>query len=238
VLRHVTPTDEILEVGCGTGYMLCRPLARLGYRVRGIDLDQKSIEYGKDLLRKAGLDPDILTAGPLAETSHTPTVVIVSEVLEHLHDPELVALLAEIRARLAPPKTLLVTVPNGYGWFELEDLLWSKLGLGRPLYRWGFCHLVESTKARHLGPAAVDPGEPSTLAGSPHVQRFTLAGISGRLQEAGFEIVERRGSVAFAGPFSNLFFAGFDSVLAANGRWGDRWGRFASGYFLACRAIP
>jgi hypothetical protein len=41
--------------------------------------------------------------------------------------------------------------------------------------------------------------------------------------------------VVFAGPFSNLFFAGFDWLLAANARWGDRWGRFASGYFLACR---
>jgi hypothetical protein len=128
-----------------------------------------------------------------------------------------------------------VTVPNGYGWFELEDLFWSRLRLGRFLYRWGVCHLVESTKARHLGPAAVDPGKPSTLASSPHVQRFTLNGISRRLQEAGFEIIDRRGSVAFAGPFSNLLFSGIEPVLAANARWGDRWGRFASGYFLACR---
>lgn len=238
VLRHLTPADEILEVGCGTGYMLCRPLARLGYHVRGIDLDLKSIERGQQLLRDEGLDPTILSATPLSGVSHSPSAIILSEVLEHLRDEELRILLTEVRSRLRPEGTLLVTVPNGYGCFEVEDFLWRRLRIGNLLFRSGFCHLVESTKARYLGPEAIDPGQPSTLASSPHVQRFTLASISHRLQQAGFEIVDRRGSVVFAGPFSNLFFAGFDSLLAANARWGDRWGRFASGYFLACRKRP
>jgi hypothetical protein len=95
---------------------------------------------------------------------------------------------------------------------------------------------VESTKARHLGPEAVDPGEPSTLASSPHIQRFTLSSITRLLGTAGFEIIDARGSVACSGPFINLFFAGFQGLLEANARWGDRLGGLASGYFLACRA--
>jgi hypothetical protein len=67
------------------------------------------------------------------------------------------------------------------------------------------------------------------------VQRFTLGGITRRLEAAGFEVVSRRGSVVFSGPFSNLLFAGVEPALAANARWGDRLGRLASGFFLACR---
>jgi SAM-dependent methyltransferase len=235
VLRHVEQGDRILEVGCGTGYMLSRPLAKLGYRVNGIDLDPKSIEHGQELLRGEGLDASILACMPLSATPVRPSVVIASEVLEHLHDGELEELLAEIRARLGSGGRLLVTVPNGYGWFEIEHFVWWKLRIGQLLFRAGFCHVVEKTKTRYLGPEAIEAGPPSTLSGSPHVQRFTLASIERRLRGAGFEVEDARGSVAFSGPFSNLFFAGLDRVLTANGRWGDRLGRLAAGYFVACR---
>ena len=66
IIRHVTKDDDILKVGCGTGYMLCRPLAKLGYRVQGIDLDAKSIERGQELLRAEGLDPGVLAASPFS----------------------------------------------------------------------------------------------------------------------------------------------------------------------------
>jgi SAM-dependent methyltransferase len=234
VLRHVTQKDVILEVGCGTGYMLCRPLAKLGYRIHGIDLDAKSIEHGQELLRSEGLDAAILACQPFSASSIRPDVVIVSEVLEHLHDAELVALLGEIRTRLGPAGRLLVTVPNGYGWFELEHFAWWKLGIGQWLFRAGFCHLVEKSKTRWLGRDAIDAGPPSTLSSSPHVQRFTLSSIERALRRAGFEIEEALGSVALSGPFSNLLFGGVDPLLAANGRWGERLGRFASGYFVAC----
>jgi len=236
VLRHVTREDAILEVGCGTGYMLCRPLAKLGYRVQGIDLDAGSIEHGQELLRAEGLDPAILACRPFASVPGSPSVVIVSEVLEHLHDPELSGLLGEIRKRLVSGGRLLVTVPNGYGWFELEHFVWAKLRIGELLFRSGFCHLIEKTKTRWLGAEAIAAGPASTLSSTPHVQRFTLASITARLREVGFAVEDARGSVACSGPFSNLFFAGIEPLLAANGWVGDRVGRFASGYFVACRA--
>jgi hypothetical protein len=68
------------------------------------------------------------------------------------------------------------------------------------------------------------------------VQRFTLGSITRRLRDAGFEVTDARGSVAVSGPFSNLLFAGVELLLDANGRWGDRLGRLASGYFVSCRA--
>jgi SAM-dependent methyltransferase len=216
--------------------MLCRPLAKLGYHIEGIDLDAKSIEHGQELLRAEGLDPAILSCRPLSAVTSRPNLIIVSEVLEHLHDDELSALLADARSHMHPGGRLLVTVPNGYGWFEMEQFLWWKLGIGSLLFRSGFCHLVEETKIRHLGAEAIDPGPSSTLSSSPHVQRFTLSSIKRRLQRAGFEVGDARGSVAVAGPFSNLLFAGLEPLLEANGRWGDRLGGLASGYFVSCRA--
>jgi SAM-dependent methyltransferase len=236
ILRHLRPGDRVLEIGCGTGVMLCRPLARLGYDVRGIDLDTASIAFGQRVLAEEGLDPAILAVCPLSAFSMAVDVVIASEVLEHLQDQELGLLLAEVRQRLQPQGRFLVTVPNGYGWFELEQWLWYSLRLGPLLYHGRICNLIESTKARLLGSEAVDPGQPSTLANSPHVQRFTLRAIRRLLVGGGFEIVEARGSVAISGPFSNLLFAGIEPFLEANAHWGDRLGRLASGFFLACRA--
>jgi SAM-dependent methyltransferase len=236
VVRHVTAEDRILELGCGTGYMLCRPLAKHGYSVHGIDLDRRSIERGQELLRAEGLDPSILSARPLAEVAERPSVIIASEVLEHLHDPELGPLLGELHGRLAPGGRLLVTVPNGYGWFELEQVLWWKLRLGTLLFRSGICHVVEKTKSRWLGPEAILAGPPSTLADSPHVQRFTLRGIRRRLEQAGFTVVEAEGSVAVSGPFSNLLLGGVETLLEVNGRWGRKLRGLAAGFFLICQA--
>jgi SAM-dependent methyltransferase len=238
ILSHLHRTDVVLEVGCGTGYMICRPLARLGFDVHGIDIDTASVERGRALLRAEGLDSSILAACSLSEIDLAPDVLIASEVLEHLPDAELDGLLGEMHARLLPGGRLLVTVPNGYGWFEVEHFLWWRVGLGSLLFRSGFCHLVEKTKSRWLGPDAVAAAPPSTLSSSPHVQRFTLRGITRRLRAAGFVVIERRGSVALSGPFSNLLFAGVEPVLAANLRWGDRLGPLASGFFLACRREP
>src|SRR5262249_13867271 len=83
MLGHLKRDDRIVEVGCGTGYMLCRPLARMGYRVEGLDLDAKSIEHGQELLRQEGLDPSILACRPLRESATRPSVIVASEVLEH-----------------------------------------------------------------------------------------------------------------------------------------------------------
>ncbi len=236
IQRFVRPGDEVLEVGCGTGYMICRPLAQLGHRIRGIDLDASSIAAGKELLAAEGLDPEILSTQPLSGWPSRLDVVIVSEVLEHLKECELRSFLVDVRTHLKPGGTFLVTVPNGYGWFEAEQFLWFKLGMGYLLFHGRVCRLIEKAKSRYLGPEAVDPGPPSTLADSPHVQRFTLRGLQQLLEEAGFRVEDARGSVACSGPFTNLLFAGVPAFLERNARWGDRLGALASGYFVACRA--
>ena len=60
IRSHLRPTDRVVEFGCGTGRLIAMPLLGWGYDVLGVDLDEASIEHGREMLRRAGLDP----AGP------------------------------------------------------------------------------------------------------------------------------------------------------------------------------
>ena len=185
-------------------------------------------------MREAGLDPEALQAVDLAQLPGQFDAVIASEILEHLDDAELAASLALIRERLAPGGKLLVTTPNGYSLFELENVLWYRTGIDR-LYRRAstgrIARRLRGFKARHAEWS--ETAEPMTLADSPHKQRFTWRSIHAILSRAGFEVVEARGAILFCGPFSDLAFSGLPRVMKANRRLGRRFPRVASDYYLA-----
>jgi SAM-dependent methyltransferase len=224
-------SDHAVELGCGTAYMLTLPLRVWGYDVVGVDLDQTSVEYGRGIMREAGITEDAVRCTDIADYEDPLTVVIASEVLEHMTDDVLDSALATVRAKLGPGGKLLVTIPNGYGWFELEAALWAKLGLGR-LIEWSRLDAV-IWRLKHLVTGGYrDASRPSTLADSPHVQRFTLAGIRARLERAGFDVVHAQGSALVCGPFSNLLFTGFRRIMALNVALGRRWPPIAAGFQL------
>jgi SAM-dependent methyltransferase len=231
---QLTPSDRALELGCGTGYMITLPLRTWGYDVVGIDLDEPSIRYGRDLLRRNGLNPGALRVAELDQLDESFDVVLASEVLEHLTDHELESTLSTIRARLRPGGRLLVTVPNGYGWFELEAALWFRTGFDRLFNRrWPnrlICR-IQSLLARGY----IDAEHPSTLADSPHRQRFTYRSIQRHLREAGFEVVAARGSVLIAGPFSHVALTGFGIVRRINAALGRRLSPIAAGFYVSAR---
>jgi 2-polyprenyl-3-methyl-5-hydroxy-6-metoxy-1,4-benzoquinol methylase len=234
ILARVRRRDRIIEFGCGTGVMIALPLARLGHAVLGVDTDRASIEAGRALFAKHGLSGGRLDVVDLSAVPWRPDVVIASEVLEHLPDRELEAVLRAIRGKLGPGGRLLVTVPNGYGWFEFEHFLWFRSGLGRLLERLGVDRRIRSLKSKLCGWV---PGDefPASLSTSPHVQRFTHRSIRRRLAEAGFEVTAITGSVLFAGPFSNLLFTGVRPVMRLNCALGTWLPRIAAGFYVACR---
>jgi SAM-dependent methyltransferase len=231
---HLRREDRAVEFGCGTGRLITLPLRAWGYDVTGVDLDELSIEHGRALLTEAGLDPDALQATDLAELPGPFDAVIASEILEHLDDDELRGSLALIHERLVPGGKLLVTTPNGYGLFELENLLWYRTGIDR-LYRrassGALAGRLRGLKARHAEWS--ETAEPMTLADSPHKQRFTWRSIHRILDRAGFEVVDARGAILFCGPFTDLAFSGLPRVMAANKKLGRRLPRVASDYYIA-----
>ena len=175
---HLRPEDRAVEFGCGTGRLITIPLRSWGYDVTGVDLDETSIAHGREVLERAGLDPDALLTTDLSDVPGELDAVIASEILEHLDDEELRDSLAVIREKLKPGGQLLVTTPNGYSLFELENLLWYRTGVDR-LYRrlrsGRVAGRLRGLKASHSEWTADD--EPMTLADSPHKQRFTWRSI-------------------------------------------------------------
>jgi len=237
IVGHLKKENAILELGCGTGSMITIPLAVQGYQVVGVDMDKQSIEFGRELLQAHGLSASIVRRQNMQDVRFTPDVLIASEVLEHLNNKELEKILFEIKNKLAHDGLLLATVPNGYGWFEMESFLWFKTGMGWILERTRMASAIRWIKAALFSCSRGEPYPPSTLADSPHVQRFTYGSIQRLLISHGFEIVSTTGSVLFAGPFSNLFFTGLGPVMNINcllGRWLPR---LSAGFYVACRPV-
>jgi SAM-dependent methyltransferase len=234
---RLRPGDRAIELGCGTGYMLTLPLRTWGHDVRGIDLDEASIARGREIMVAAGQPSDALQASHLRDVDRPLDAVIASEVLEHIDDAALAETLALIRERLRCDGLLLVTVPNGYGWFELEALLWDRTPLGW-LFRLGPVQgLAQRIRFKLAGEAYVDAVHPSTVADSPHVRRFTLRSLNATLESAGFAVECKSGSVMFCGPFSHTLFTGIEPFMRRNAWLGDRFPRFAAGFYVAARRV-
>ena len=112
---------RVLDVGCGTGINVTIPLTVAGYSVVGLDIDRASIERARQTAR--GMSNVEFRCSALSETLFSKPfhVVICSEVLEHLERP--VLLIQQIQDVMESDGLLLVTVPNGYGYFEMESFV-------------------------------------------------------------------------------------------------------------------
>jgi len=234
IVSNINKEDTIVEFGCGTGYMISLPLAKMGYTNFGIDLDRESIAFGQELFRKEGFNPNVLKTLDISELDVVPDVIIASEVLEHISSENLDYVITRLYSKLKPGSILLVTVPNGYGWFELESFLWNKLFLGYLFEKLRIVDFVIRLKSFIFG-KYIDAYHPSTLSTSRHVQRFTFKNIQNKLIKHGFKIIEIKGSVLFCGPFSHILFTGIRSVMNLNIWLGSKLSRIASGFYVACR---
>jgi 2-polyprenyl-3-methyl-5-hydroxy-6-metoxy-1,4-benzoquinol methylase len=235
IFDNINISDEVLEVGCGTGYMISIPLKLSGYNIIGIDTDRSSIIYGKNIAKKSGLSPDFLKLSSLKEIKQKADAVIVSEVLEHLSEKEFEKFFSSIYDVLRPNGRLLVTVPNGYGWYEFEAWLWKKAGIASFFEYTRLNRTIMRLKTIMTGKAEEELVEkhPSTLDDSPHLQKYTLFSLTKKITNYGFCLLEAKGSVLFSGQISNLFFTGFNNIARLNNKLGGRFPRLASGFYLS-----
>ncbi len=105
---------RVLDVGCGNGSQLAIPLADGGYQVTAVDPHGPSIQRGQRSAPGVRFHHGVVSDLPVSKFD----CVIISEVLEHLHAPEV--LLGMALPYLAESGILIITVPNGYGEFELD----------------------------------------------------------------------------------------------------------------------
>jgi 2-polyprenyl-3-methyl-5-hydroxy-6-metoxy-1,4-benzoquinol methylase len=232
IKKYLDKHDVIMEVGCGTGYMITYPLKCFGYDIVGFDLDTKSVEYGSRAFYTNG--NQFLYALDIGTVKKKYNVIIATEVFEHMAKDVMDRLVENIRARLNPGGTLLVTVPNGYGWFEVENFIWNKLHWGRLFEKLRIISIIAKVKRLLFG-EYIDAFHPSTLSTSPHVRRFTFCGIQDKLVEKGFEIIEARGSVLFCGPFSHTFLTGIKPIMGLNMWLGRKMPKIAAAFYIASR---
>jgi len=233
IMSHIRKTDTVLEVGCGTGYMITLQLARQGYNALGVDLDKASITYGQRLFESYGLDPERLICRDLADTPVQADVIIASEVLEHVTDTGMDRFLSAIQGNLKAGGLLLVTIPNGYGCFEIESLIFRFTKLQDFLSDTGIEKMLNIMKKKVFG---FKPYEhPSTLSDSPHVQRFTWGSILKLLSRYNFKTTGIDGSAFISGPLSNLLFTGIKPAMLLSQWAGSLFPSIASGFFIACK---
>lgn len=171
----------VLEIGCGTGALLLHPLAQHFPDIRfiGIDSDEASIAYGNEHYAADNLSFDT----DLPSSASDFDFVIASEVLEHVDTP--VDFLRFARSKLSARGQLLLTIPNGYGPFEMASFtqwLLEKLHLFEPMR--ALKRLLLGRKSL-IGDAG---GPPMSLANSPHINFFTWREIGRIIRVAGLRV--------------------------------------------------
>jgi 2-polyprenyl-3-methyl-5-hydroxy-6-metoxy-1,4-benzoquinol methylase len=214
------PGLRVLDIGCGNGSQLAIPLAHdARLKIVGIDTDARSIEHAQRL-SNAKANP-VFVCAPVTDISGEPPfdVVILSEVIEHLARPD--EMLKSATRLLSRDGLLIVTVPNGYGEFEIDSWIFRLLRLQKIVDR--FAKPSEVL-------AATDNFE------SGHIQFFTRRRLKRLFKDAGL-VIFREGAASFlAGPVAGHFVARSQRVIDWNARITDRLPfLLASGWYFALR---
>jgi 2-polyprenyl-3-methyl-5-hydroxy-6-metoxy-1,4-benzoquinol methylase len=176
---------SVLDIGCGNGSQLAIPLADGGYQVTAVDPHQPSIQRGRRLAPTVKFYHGVVSDLPLSKYD----CVVISEVLEHLDAPEI--LLGMALPYMTESGILVITVPNGYGEFELDRRLYHALHINKVV---ASLRSVSKIHKSREGFAGSDEE-------SPHIQRFTIPRLYKIFDRNNLLLVEARGTTLVSGPF-------------------------------------
>jgi SAM-dependent methyltransferase len=142
---------SILEVGCGKGG-ICLAMAAVGCKTKAFDVNEDRIGYIRGLIEQRRINnlEVIIDNGYTFNDGMIYDIVVISEVLEHTSQPS--KLIANIAKRMRAGSHCIVTIPNGYGPWEIKNRVnpinylrkmnWLRQCFGKPPY-------VERIGAKH-----------------------------------------------------------------------------------------
>ena len=142
---------SILEIGCGEGNITV-PLGSLGYQIRAIDVNKQAVIQLEIKIKENDLQ-NIVTSvddGYTFNDDKKYDIVIASEVLEHLEDP--FRFLVNISKRMRKGSYFIVTIPNGFGPWELRNRIFLRSLYYSNYFRkvMGFSSSIEIPGKKHL----------------------------------------------------------------------------------------
>ena len=196
LIRGQAPRSA-LDIGCGTGAQLTTRLAQMfpGVQFVGVDDDAVSIQWANDQHQPANVRFMVPAELPADQRFD---LVFASEVIEHVEDPG--GFLLWLAGRLNPGGRIFVTLPNGYGPYELITLAHQVLA------RLGLIHGLKRVLGRvGVAPCAVETLD--TLAASPHINFFSFANINRVIAGSGLMVVDYRPRTFLCGWFLDRFVA-------------------------------
>lgn len=237
---------RVLDIGCGTGSYLTSPIARSGYKIVGLDSDDQSIAVAKR--NTLGTVAEFFVGNIGEYQGREPfDVIILAEVIEHISCPE--TFMRECIARLSSRGWIIITIPNGYGWFEVDNWFWRFAGVGKA-YRlaisftdWCLCGIARISRyfrtlfnlpRKDLAPVNRSKIVVGTLnEDSAHVQHFRVASLKNLFKKVDVRVVNWRSSVPVAGKIANFLFGWSDALIRFNAFLGNFVPRpLASGWYI------
>lgn len=114
-LRDLKPEDKILELGCGSGFML-NYLGNMGFEnVIGIDISQEQVSIASHFGQNA-IASDVFDY--LSDQEDKFDAVLALDFIEHFSKNELILLFTQIFKSLRSNGKLIIQTPNGEGLFS------------------------------------------------------------------------------------------------------------------------
>lgn len=223
---------RVLDIGCGNGSQMALPLARRDYLLTGIDMDPRSIERARRLA--ADLENAQFVTGTLDDLKEGSfDVVLLAEVLEHVLDPQ--GLLAASLSHLQPKGIVIITVPNGYGEFEIDSWIYRKLHLA------GAVEILRRVVGRD---GAQFEGDSEDVAstdnqGCGHVQFFTRKRLKRIFANCSLTLLNEAPGSFMCGPMVAHTLGHFAPFIEWNARITDRLPiTLASGWYFVLQRLP
>jgi SAM-dependent methyltransferase len=194
-------------------------LSYLPVSVTAIDTDPKTIGYAIALNGRNNLR-FVVASGETFSPNARFDVVVCSHILEHLANA--VPLLKNARELLKDEGMLYVAIPNGFGWFELQNFLPRMLCKTR----WG----------RRLVNRLMGKAKDTLNLDSPHVQFFTAGRMKRLLKVTGWRVVAQVKDEFLGGIVFDRILSRIPSLARWNVRVVDRlplW--MTNGWIFVCR---